>query len=98
MHSPAFVQDQADNCNTTTFVDDILMPTMKEMVEEYKVLYESGTPLQGRTLIFFVCVSTYSQRLSGQMVLEMLHVHTILLRTGRPLSSSVGSTMRALSR
>ena len=32
-------QDQADNCSTTTFVDDILLPTMKQMVEQYQVLY-----------------------------------------------------------
>ena len=30
-------QDQADNCSTTTFVDDILLPTMKQMVEQYQV-------------------------------------------------------------
>lgn len=42
-------QDQEDNCSTTAFVDDILIPTMKQMVEEYQVitaraieLYTSG--------------------------------------------------------
>jgi alpha-L-fucosidase len=43
--NPAYIQDQADNCSTTTFVDDILMPTLKQMVEEYQpeVIWSDGS-------------------------------------------------------
>ena len=34
LHPP---QDNADNCSTTDFPDQVLIPTMKEMVNQYKV-------------------------------------------------------------
>ena len=35
--NPLYLQDNQDNCNTTIFVDEILMPTLKEMVMKYEV-------------------------------------------------------------
>ena len=37
MYNIIMPQDQEDNCSTTAFVDDILIATMKQMVEEYQV-------------------------------------------------------------
>ena len=38
LSSSSLSQDQDNNCSTTAFVDDILIPTMKQMVEEYQVI------------------------------------------------------------
>ena len=39
---PLYVQDNQDNCSTTNFVDQILMPTLKEMTNMYKVCDVTG--------------------------------------------------------
>ena len=36
-YNPLYLQDNQDNCNTTAFVDEILHPTLKEMVNKYQV-------------------------------------------------------------
>jgi alpha-L-fucosidase len=36
---PLYLQDQANNCTTTAFVDEILIPTLKDMVNRYKVFF-----------------------------------------------------------
>ena len=36
-YNPLYLKDQQDNCNTTAFTDEVLIPTLKEMVEKYKV-------------------------------------------------------------
>ncbi len=36
-YNPLYLKDNEDNCSTTTFVDEILIPTLKEMVEKYQV-------------------------------------------------------------
>jgi len=35
--NPLYIMDNQDNCSTTAFVDEVLTPTLKQMVEEYKV-------------------------------------------------------------
>ena len=41
-YNPVFLKDNADSCNTTTFVDEILIPTLKEMVQKYEVNIKQG--------------------------------------------------------
>jgi alpha-L-fucosidase len=36
-YHPFYIQDQLDNCSTTAFPDEVLLPTLKEIVEKYKV-------------------------------------------------------------
>ena len=36
-YNPLYVQDNQDNCSTTSFTDEVLLPTLKEMVMKYKV-------------------------------------------------------------
>lgn len=36
-YHPIYLQDNANNCSTTTFVDEVLAPTLREIVENYKV-------------------------------------------------------------
>ena len=36
-YHPLFLEDNEDNCTTTTFVDEILLPSLQEMVEKYQV-------------------------------------------------------------
>jgi len=35
--NPLYIQDNQDNCSTTVFPDEILLPTLKESVEKYQV-------------------------------------------------------------
>ena len=39
--NPLYLQDNQDNCSTTTFVDEVLIPTLKEMVNKYQVRNQS---------------------------------------------------------
>ena len=41
------LQDQKDNCSTTSFVDEIITPTLMQLVNTYKVLEE----------LLYVCIS-----------------------------------------
>ena len=36
-YNPLYIMDNDDNCSTTAFVDEVLIPTLKQMVEEYQV-------------------------------------------------------------
>ena len=36
-YHPLYLMDNADNCSTTAFPDEVLIPTLKEMVMQYKV-------------------------------------------------------------
>ena len=36
-YNPVYLKDNEDNCSTTTFVDEILIPTLEEMVTKYEV-------------------------------------------------------------
>ena len=36
-YNPLYIMDNNDNCSTTAFVDEVLTPTLKQMVEEYQV-------------------------------------------------------------
>jgi len=42
--NPLYVQDINDNCNTTSFVDEILLPTLKDMTSRYQpeVIWSDG--------------------------------------------------------
>ena len=36
-YHPLYLKDNEDNCSTTLFPDEVLRPTLQEMVEKYKV-------------------------------------------------------------
>ena len=36
-YNPLFLEDNENNCSTTAFVDEVLIPTFHEMVEKYQV-------------------------------------------------------------
>ena len=38
-YNPLYEQDNNDNCTTTTFVDEVLQPTLVDMVMKYKVTH-----------------------------------------------------------
>ena len=41
-YNPLYIMDNDDNCSTTAFVDEVLIPTLKQMVEEYQVSSARG--------------------------------------------------------
>ena len=41
-YNPLYVKDNENQCNTTTFPDEVLIPTLHEMVNNYKVRTYGG--------------------------------------------------------
>ena len=48
--------DNNDNCSTTAFVDEVLIPTLKQMVEEYQVSSARWASFPGHSQIYLVAV------------------------------------------
>lgn len=56
-YNPLYEQDNADNCSTTTFVDEVLQPTLKDMVLKYKVNYYICIKTSVNTYSTWLCLS-----------------------------------------
>ena len=69
LHPP---QDNADNCSTTDFPDQVLIPTMKEMVNQYKVSWRAK--LETMSCPFYIHVYRIAGYFCGVLIFVIIVV------------------------
>ena len=93
LHMYLTSKDNDDNCSTTSFPDEILLPTLKDMVMRYQVPFLYRQPPVWFSSFFWLC--TLSLKWSGRMGQATLHALTTLWSIGKHLIFWVGYTTRA---